>query len=83
MEYNIIFISVLQYFIVPCCFSGLAKLLYILKIYLSCTCSTHAIKLNCLGYSYKLSILSICNKHDVNCICDIDIVTKVLLSKLD
>ena len=55
MECNIIFLSMLQYFIVPGCFSGLAKLLYILKINWSCTCSTHAIEVTVT----KLSVLSI------------------------
>ena len=49
-----IIVSVLQYFIVRGCFSGLTKLLYILKIYLSCTCSTHAIEFNRLRYNYKV-----------------------------
>ena len=40
---EIIFVSVLSYFIVPGNFSGLANLLSIIKINWSCTSSTQAI----------------------------------------
>ena len=56
--------SATVFYIVPYCFSGLAKLLKMSKINWSCTC-TH---INSLGQSYKVVNFSKCNKYDVNCV---------------